>query len=254
MFGRLLLLLLLLFAVVAFFRHLNRLSDQERQQFYRKSMLWGGSGLLLLITLTGRLPWLFAVVAAVIPFTQKVMRLMQFAPLLHQLKNLFQPGRSKVPPATVAFTANSLFLHLELDQDKTPISGDVLSGRYQGFSLEELTQPQLEIFWQECQADGTSQSLLENYLQQRFGSNWPQWGRKPKPEESSTPAPPPPTGMKQEEALKILGLDPEAPLNRKQIVAAHRKLMQKVHPDRGGSDYLAAKLNQAKSTLLKKKR
>jgi len=253
MFGRLLLLFLLLFAVVTLFRHLNRLSAPERQRLYRKSLLWGGAGLLLLITLTGRLPWLFAVVAAVIPFAQKVMRLMQFAPLFHQIKNLFQAKQPPIPPAEVAFTANSLFLHLELDQDKTPLSGDVLSGRYQGFSLQELTRPQLEIFWQECQADGTSQSLLENYLQQRFGSDWPQWGRKPAPEEHQAAAPPA-SGMTQEEALQILGLDPEEPLNRKQIVAAHRKLMLKVHPDRGGSDYLAAQLNQAKSALLKKKR
>ncbi|MDQ7076205.1 MAG: molecular chaperone DnaJ [Gammaproteobacteria bacterium] len=253
MFGRLLLILLLLFGIVLFFRHLNRLSAPQRQQLYGKFFLWGGASLLLLITLTGRLPWLFAVVAAIIPFAQKVMRLMQFAPLLHQLKNLFQPGRSAVPPPSVAFTANSLFLTLDLDQQKTPLSGDVLRGRYQGFSLGELTQPQLEIFWQECQADGTSQSLLENYLQQRFGDNWPQWGRKVNTEEPSA-APPPKTGMSQAEALEILGLDPAEPLNRKQITSAHRKLMQKVHPDRGGSDYLAAQINQAKRTLLAKKR
>ncbi len=55
-------------------------------------------------------------------------------------------------------------------------------------------------------------------------------------------------GMSREEALLILGIEETA--NEQQVKAAYKQLMMKLHPDQGGNDYLASKLNRAKDTLL----
>ena len=54
--------------------------------------------------------------------------------------------------------------------------------------------------------------------------------------------------MGRSEALAMLGLKDDA--TKEDIITAHRKLIQKLHPDRGGNDYLAAQINQAKDLLL----
>jgi hypothetical protein len=75
------------------------------------------------------------------------------------------------------------------------------------------------------------------------------------PEPGAGPRRPPPGGrpgtMTREEALEILGLEPGA--SREQIAQAHRRLMQKMHPDAGGTDYLAAQINRARDVLLERR-
>ncbi|MDG1820005.1 MAG: DnaJ domain-containing protein, partial [Porticoccaceae bacterium] len=54
--------------------------------------------------------------------------------------------------------------------------------------------------------------------------------------------------LSEKEAYEILGLEADAP--KDDIIKAHKRLMQRMHPDRGGSDYLAAKINAAKDKLV----
>ena len=54
--------------------------------------------------------------------------------------------------------------------------------------------------------------------------------------------------MSAEQAREVLGLKPDC--SKEDIILAHRRMMQKVHPDRGGSDFLASQINTAKDVLL----
>jgi len=55
--------------------------------------------------------------------------------------------------------------------------------------------------------------------------------------------------MNTQEALSILNLKPKA--SKEEIISAHKRLMQKNHPDKGGSEHIASQINQAKEWLLK---
>ena len=104
-----------------------------------------------------------------------------------------------------------------------------------------MDRQQLEELLAYCRSeDADSVQLLDSYLQRRFAGEAPFGRQEASPGDGGA--------MSRKEALAVLGLQEGA--STEEIVAAHRKLMQKLHPDRGGNDYLAAKINQAKDLLL----
>jgi hypothetical protein len=135
-------------------------------------------------------------------------------------------------------------LEMRLDLETGQISGRVLQGLFAGRAIESLKPEELALLWQDCRiADPQSAQIIETYLDQLH----PSWREDVKRgEERFSGGPDGRMGL--EEAYEILGLAPGA--TREDIRKAHRELMLKLHPDRGGSTYLSAKINEAKAVLL----
>jgi DnaJ-like protein len=140
----------------------------------------------------------------------------------------------------------SAFLEMELDHDSGAMRGVILAGPREGTRLEALEVDTLVGLMAEI--DDESRALLAAYLDRR-DAGWREHAQADAATgRSSTPRGP----MSQEEAYQILGLEPGA--KAEDIVHAHRTLMKRIHPDQGGTNYLAARVNEAKDTLLRQHR
>lgn len=138
----------------------------------------------------------------------------------------------------------SQFLDMTLDHDSGELSGQIVAGPHAGHSLGEFDLGQLTAMVPSFDAE--SVALLESYLDRRF----PAWRQDAQGNPTRGQSRPASSGkMTNEEAYQILGLQPGA--GRDEIGRAHRALMKKLHPDQGGSTYLAARVNEAKDTLLR---
>ena len=135
-------------------------------------------------------------------------------------------------------------LEMELDHDSGEMRGGITKGFFKGRTMQSLKPVELAHLWQDCRfADPQSAQLVEAYLD-RVHPTW----REDLARAEAT-APKGPDGrMTRAEALEILGLKDGASAD--DIRRAHRQLMQRMHPDRGGSTYLAAKINEAKDVAL----
>ena len=146
-------------------------------------------------------------------------------------------GRAAPGQATDVETSH---LAMALDHDTGRMMGRVKAGRFAGHDLADLDLPVLLTLMAELAAeDPDGVPLLEAWLDRAH----PEWR-----DDAARTARPGDGPMTREEALAVLGLAPGA--TAEEIRAAHRRLMRSAHPDQGGSDWLAARLNQARDILL----
>ena len=160
---------------------------------------------------------------------------------------LWQRMRAMKPISTGGrkSTVRSAALEMELDLDTGEMEGRVLAGKFEGKPLSALSEEDLLKLYGSVGGDADSASLLEAYLDRRM----PLWrehadthGGEGKRSAAASGT------MTKQEAYQVLGLEPGA--SPAEIRKAWRKLMKSVHPDSGGTEFLAAKINAAKDVLL----
>jgi hypothetical protein len=169
-------------------------------------------------------------------------------PYLRRLRSLFGGFRG-ASGGGASSDVSTPYLRMSLDHDTGAMTGTVLAGGFAGMRLEELTRADLLTLLRECRAaDEEGARLLEAYLDRVH----PEWRDEFATGQGGQGAQSPRTDgddMTVDEAYAILGLAPGA--DAAAIKAAHHRLMMQLHPDHGGSDYLATKINRARDVLLR---
>ncbi|MEH6471777.1 MAG: DnaJ domain-containing protein [Halopseudomonas sp.] len=224
-----------------------RRAPQRGKHFLLQLLLVMLALLGLWLALTGRLHWLFALFSSLLPFGRRLLPLL--LPLLRwlpQLKRSRQRSRTKHSKTDQQSQVSTRWLAMTLDHDSGAITGQIIDGPFTGRYLNELSDAELVRLYQDClKHDPEGVKLLDSYITrhrpelQTSGDQQSSEGQQRVDN---------PTDISTDEAYRILGLEPGA--SAEEITQAHKRMMQKMHPDRGGSNYLAAKINQAKQRLL----
>jgi hypothetical protein len=159
------------------------------------------------------------------------------------------PGRSRRGPSPgQGSEISTRCLRMSLDHDTGNMNGTVLEGPYKGADLATLNFSQLiEVYVYLSAEDSEGATLLATYLERDRPADWGTWQQTNGGAQDGPPTTSEGT-MSPDEALRILGLGEGATVA--DIKAAHKRLMKKMHPDQGGSTYLASKINRAKEILL----
>ncbi|MEO1017361.1 MAG: DnaJ domain-containing protein [Pseudomonadota bacterium] len=147
-------------------------------------------------------------------------------------------------------TVQTAYLEMHLDTATQIIDGMVRAGSFRGRKLSELAMNSvLQLLREVSRDDPQSVPLIETYLDYKW-AEWrddPAWSEQDSGLHSATA-----NAMDDKLALQILGLEEKASVE--EIKGAHRRLLAQLHPDHGGSNYLAAQINEAKAHLLRSRR
>ena len=250
--SKVIIIVVLLIGVILYFnRDILKSSKQNKQPLSGKDKFRITVTALLVVmvvlAITGRIHWLGVVITAMIPMVRKLLPLLiRFSPLIKQYLDRY---RSAGVSSGNTSAVSSQVLSMVLDHDTGEFDGEVLQGALKGKKLSRLTEPELITLTAYCGTqDQESVDLILAYLERRFGQEWVSSHVDGNTQEGSDSTAVRSHDMTNEEACAILGLSKGA--SKDEIIKAHRKLMQKVHPDRGGNDYLATKINLAKDHLV----
>ncbi len=204
--------------------------------------------IFLVLAVTGRAPALFAILgAAMTQVVRLAPLLLRYAPNLRRFLGSAKMGGS-ANQSNGTSRVSTATIDMSLDQSSGRIDGVVKSGPCAGASLSQLSVEQLQSVHAYCLLNDTEAlRLLQSYVTKERTEEWeePKGGSGDYSGNASTGG-----VMSMKEAQEILGVGDTA--SREDIIQAHRSLMSRLHPDKGGSNYLAAKVNTAKQCLLER--
>ena len=229
-------------AYIIYKMYLKNLRKPNKQEMIKYGLVAGGL-LFIVMAVTGRASMIFAAIGAVMTAA------LRYYPLIirhwPQIRRLYRRyGGAAAAGQTSRVT--TAVLVMSLDHDSGRMDGEITDGTYSGKHLSELSTEELKAFYRFCQSrDAQAVQILEAYIQRERLDEW-----QDQPCSDYSQAENHAGTLKADEAWEILGL--EAGASRKEIIEAHRRLMSRLHPDKGGSNYLAAKINEARNILLDK--
>jgi hypothetical protein len=222
---------------------------------------WSIGGAILagvtFLAVTGRLAWAMTALAALVPWIVRGLRMAAFGRQMTALLRLFGlsgggvgglgrfGGAHPDPDPEDRSSVTTRFLRMSLSHATGAMDGMVREGPLKGRTLDDLNQEEAAALWRTVQTDPESARVFDAWLERAR----PDWHAAARAGGAEHADPPPSAGpMSRAEALAVLGLEEDAGTD--DIRAAHRRLIVLVHPDRGGTPYLAARLNQARDLLL----
>lgn len=238
--------LIILFGVGYLIYHLyGKALRKQGPKGLLKPALIAGAALILLAVVSGKASPIFAAIGGLIAAAWRMAPLLvRFYPQIRQLLN-------KVAPGVAGGTGNvskvtTAMLVMSLDHATGRIDGEITAGKFKNQTLSQLSFDEILQFYQICEKqDREALRLLQAFLEREFPEQWQQatganqTGNEPPGQNGA---------MSVAEAWEILGLAPGA--DKATISATHKKLMGRLHPDKGGSNFLASRVNQAKDRLL----
>lgn len=232
---RIILLLVVIAIIYYLLYRFKRLQAEKQSQLIKLLSIAGLALLVVMLALTGKLSWLLAAIAAVVPLVPRLLRFALGAwPALRPLFLRYRQNKQS--------SMQTQIIKLQIDMLTGELKGEVLAGEFKGEKLQAMQLEQLLILLQRCShQDQASAALLESYLNRVY----PEWTKQPGHSSGHAVN----SDMSEQQAREILGVKLSA--SKKDITRAHKQLMQKMHPDRGGSDFLAQQINKARDVLFK---
>jgi DnaJ-domain-containing protein 1 len=222
----------LLFLAILAVKHFVNASPAAMTSALRKFAVAAIVVVGLFLIATGRLPWQALIALFLLPLA----RVLFGGGTSGARRQEWKTGQSS--------QVTTKFLRMALDHDSGELDGTVLQGAFSGRRLSSMSLDELRRLVAEVSDDADSFNILTAYLDRAHGEAWRETADGAETNRRAAPD----GAMTREEAYKVLGLEPGA--SEDQIRAAHRRLMKLSHPDHGGSDYLASKINEAKDLLL----